>query len=379
MLDYSFTPVQEEYRAQLRELALTELAPYYQKWDAEQAYPHEQIKRVLQFAADFWRGREAERTLIVSGITAEEVARGDFNVALPSLGPGLFKEYLREAPQELRDRWMPGITSGEQFAALCLTEADAGSDMGGIRSTGERHGDVYVLNGEKNSVSFLNGHVFYMFVRTDPDSSGWRGLSAFLIPRETPGLSFETVEDMGCRAVPRGIVRMENVEVPAHWMVGEPGRAFPMISKFFDINRAIIALKCIGAAQQTLDETVEYTKGRHQFGVPLATFQGVAFPIAEAATLLDLARVQSYRVLWMREQGIPCTKEGAMVKWYAPKVAGDVIRQCLVLHGHYGYSRDLPIEQRLRDVIGWQIGDGAENIMKLIIARDVIGKDFTPR
>ena len=379
VLDFSFTPAQEEYRAALRELAFTELAPHYQKWDVEQAYPAKQIRRVLRFAAEFWEGREAERTLIVSGITAEEVARGDFNVVLPSLGPGLFERYLIEAPQELKDQWMPGILSGEQFAALCLTEAGAGSDMGGICSTGERRGDVYVLNGEKNSVSFLNADVFYVFVRTDPESSGWRGLSAFLFPRDTPGLSFETVEDMGCRAVPRGILRMDNVEVPAQWMVGEPGRAFPMISKFFDINRAIIALKCIGAAQQTLDETIAYVKGREQFGTPLATFQGVAFPIAEAATLLELARLQSYRVLWMREQGLPCTKEGAMVKWYAPKIAGDIIRQCLVLHGHYGYSRALPIEQRLRDVIGWQIGDGAENIMKLLIARELFGKEFSPR
>jgi cyclohexanecarboxyl-CoA dehydrogenase len=379
MLDFSFTPAEEEYRASLRELALRDLLPVYRRWDAQQAYPYEQVKRVLRFAAGFWRGRESERTLIVSGITAEEVARGDFNVVLPSLGPALFGQFLTEASDALRERWMPGLVSGEHVIALGLTEAGAGSDMAGIRSTGERRGDGFILNGEKNSVSFLNADVFYLFVRTDPESTGWRGLSAFLVPRDAPGLSFERVEDLGCRSVPRGIVRMQDVEVPMDWLVGTPGNAFPMIAHFFDINRAIISLKCVGAAQQTVDETIEYTKTREQFGAPLATFQGVAFPVAEAATLLELARWHSYRVLWLRQRGQPCMKEGAMIKWWAPKVAAEVIHQCLLLHGHYGYSRDLPIEQRLRDVIGWQIGDGAENIMKLIVARELFGKGMAPR
>jgi cyclohexanecarboxyl-CoA dehydrogenase len=378
MLNFTFTPTQEDYRAQLRELALSELAPLYRQGDDEN-YPYEQVKRVLAFGAEFWKGRENERTLIVSGITAEEIARGDFNVVLPSLGPGLFGQFLKEASPELRDQWMPGITSGDQVIALCLTEAGAGSDMGGIQSTGVRDGDTWILNGEKNSVSFLNADVFYMFVRTDPNSSGWHGLSAFLFPRDTPGLEFKAVADSGCRAVPRGILRMENVRVPHSAMVGEESRAFPMISDFFDINRAIISLKCLGAAQQTLDETIAYTRGREQFGLPLAAFQGVSFQLAEMATYIELGRWLSYRVLWMREHGIPCTKEGAMVKWWAPRIAGDIIRQCLVLHGHYGYSRDLPIEQRLRDVIGWQIGDGAENVMKLIIGRELVGKDILPR
>jgi cyclohexanecarboxyl-CoA dehydrogenase len=379
VLDFSFTSTQEAYRAELRELALRDLLPRYRHGDAAQAYPREQVKRVLEFAARFWQGREDERTLLVAGITAEEVARGDFNVVLPSLGPALWEEFLGHASPALKQRWMPAVVTGDCVIGLGLTEHGAGSDMGGIESRGERRGDVYVLNGAKNSVSFLNADVFYLFVRTEPGSVGWRGLSAFLVPRETPGLSFHPVDDMGCRAIPRGTVRMDDVEVPAASMVGEPGRAFPMISKFFDINRAVIGLKCVGAAQQTVDETIAYTRTRTQFGQPLASFQGVAFPVVEGATFLELARWHCYRVLWMRERGVPCTKEGAMAKWWVPLVAADVIRQCLVLHGHYGYSRELPIEQRLRDVIGWQIGDGAENVMKLIVARELFGKEILPR
>lgn len=379
MLDFSFTAAEEEFRAALRALALAELLPRYREGDAGGVYPKAQIRRIIAFTDDFWRGRESERTLVVSGITAEEVARGDFSCVLPSLGPALNREFLGAASPELRARWVPGLLTGELVLGLCLTEAGAGSDMGAIQTSAARRGDVYLLNGEKTSVSFLNADVFYVFARTDPASADWRGLSAFLVPRDTPGLTTEPYDDMGCRAVPRGIMRLRNVEVPANAMVGAPGAAFPMIRKFFDVNRAIIGLKCVGAALQTLDETIAYVKGRAQFGAPLATYQGVAFPIAEAATVLELARWQCYRVLWMRERDIPCAAEGAMVKWWATKVAAEAIHQCLLLHGHLGYTTRLPVEQRLRDVIGWQIGDGTPQIQKLIIARSLFGKEFLPR
>jgi cyclohexanecarboxyl-CoA dehydrogenase len=379
VLDFSFTSAEDEFRTGLRELALTELLPRYREGDAHGVYPAVQIRRVIGFADAFWKGREAERTLVASGIIAEEVARGDFNCVLPSLGPALNREFLGAASADLRARWVPGLLAGDLVLGLCLTEAGAGSDMGAIATTAERRGDDWVLNGEKTSVSFLNADVFYVFARTDPTSSGWRGLSAFLVPRDTAGLTMEAYEDMGCRAVPRGILRLVDAEVPAGAMVGTPGEAFPMIRKFFDVNRAIIGLKCVGAARQTLDETIAHVQSRVQFGAPLASYQGVAFPIAEAATVLELARWQCYRVLWMREHGLPCAAEGAMVKWWATKVAAEVIHQCLLLHGHLGYTSRLPIEQRLRDVIGWQIGDGSPQIQKLIIARSLFGKDVVPR
>jgi cyclohexanecarboxyl-CoA dehydrogenase len=158
-------------------------------------------------------------------------------------------------------------------------------------------------------------------------------------------------------------------------MVGRPGLAFAMISRFFDINRAVIGLKCIGAALQSIDETIAYTRERRVFGRPLASYQAVSFGIAEDLTHLELARWQCYRVLWMRQQGIPCQDAGAMVKWYAPKVAAEAVARCLRFHGHYGYSKELPHQQRLRDILGWQIGDGSEEVMKLLIARNRFGRD----
>jgi cyclohexanecarboxyl-CoA dehydrogenase len=375
VLDFSFTPVQDEYRAALRRIALEELLPRYQQGDAEQIYPAEQVKRVLAFAAGFWAGREDQRDLISVGITAEEVARGDFNAVLMSLGPGYTRHFLGEANPELLERWLPGLATGDQIIGLCLTEPGAGSDMAAMAATAVATDGGYRINGVKNSVSFLNADVFYVFARTDPDASGWRGISAFLVPRDTKGLSFEPWDDLGCRAVPRGIVRLEDVEVSRDWMVGPPHQAFAMISRFFDINRAVIGLKCIGAAMQSIDETIEHTKKRMVFGAPLAANQAVSFGIADDVTHLELARWQCYRVLWMRENDVPCQDAGAMVKWYAPKVAAEAVHRCLRFHGHYGYSKDLPHQQRLRDIIGWQIGDGSEEVMKLLIARSRFGRE----
>jgi cyclohexanecarboxyl-CoA dehydrogenase len=231
----------------------------------------------------------------------------------------------------------------------------------------------------KNSVSFMNADVFYVFARTDPDSRGWRGISAFLIPRDAPGLSFETWDDLGCRAVPRGTITLEDVQVSRDWMVGAEGMAFAMISRFFDVNRAVIGLKCVGAAMQSIEETIDYTRKRMVFGAPLASNQAVSFGVAEDVTHLELARLQCYRVLWMRENDVPCQDLGAMVKWYAPKMAAEAVHRCLRFHGHYGYSKDLPHQQRLRDILGWQIGDGSEEVMKLLIARSRFGREVFDR
>ncbi len=376
MIDFAFTPEQEAFRETLRRFALKELLPRYAHGDRTGEYPREQIKQVIRLVGDQVAATEH---LIYAGIVAEEVARGDFNCVLPSLAPLVFHEFIAEASDELKARWLPGLRSGEQMIGLCLTEPGAGSDMGAMRTRAERRGDHYVLNGEKNSVSFLNADVFYVFARTDPSSSDWRGISAFLVPRDTPGLSFRAYEDMGCRSIPRGQIFLEDVVVPAANLVGREGMAFPMIRSYLDVNRAFIALKCLGAAQQTVDETIQDVKERKQFSVPLATFQGVAFPIAEAATLLEAARWLSYKILWLRQNGQRCDREGAMAKWWVPKIAAEIIHECLLLHGHYGYTKDLPIEQRLRDVIGWQIGDGTPQIQKLILARLIFGKEYGTR
>ena len=146
----------------------------------------------------------------------------------------------------------------------------------------------------------------------------------------------------------------------------------------FDYNRIIIALACLGAAQVSLEETMAYVKERQAFGRALARYEGVSFPLAEAATHLDAARWLCYRGLWLADHDRPYTKESAMAKWWAPKLAVETIHQCLLLHGHYGYTDELPFEQRMRDVIGLEIGDGTAEVMKIIVARELMGRESLP-
>ena len=212
MIDFAFTPEQEAFRETLRRFSLAELLPRYGRADRTGEYPREQIQRTIALIGDeVGFGKE---NLIFAGIVAEEVARGDFNCVLPSLAPLVFHELIGEASDELKARWLPGLRSGEQMIGLALTEPGAGSDMGAMRTRAERRADVYVLSGEKNSVSYLNADVFYVFARTEPSSSDWRGLSAFLVPRDSPGLAFRAYDDMGCRAIPRGQLFLEEVVVP---------------------------------------------------------------------------------------------------------------------------------------------------------------------
>ena len=166
----------------------------------------------------------------------------------------------------------------------------------------------------------------------------------------------------------------DSVRVPAENMLGDEGEGFRQVMQGFDYSRALIGLMCLGAARASLDETWVYITEREAFGAPLAQFQGVSFPLAEAETMYKAARHICFETLWRRDAGLPHTSEAAMAKWLAPKSSVDIIHQCLLSHGHSGYSRDLPHQQRLRDVIGLEIGDGTAQIMKLIVAREKVGR-----
>jgi cyclohexanecarboxyl-CoA dehydrogenase len=235
-----------------------------------------------------------------------------------------------------------------------------------------------VISGEKSGTSLLMvADAVVLFAKTDPQA-GARGVTAFLVPLTASGITRTPFADMGSRAVQRGSLFLDGVRVPAEYRLGAEGTGFYAVMNGFDFSRFIIGLMCLGAAQQSLEETMAYVTQRHAFGQPLARFEGVSFPIAEHATLLEAARWLCYRGLWLRDHGLPHTKEAAMAKWWAPKVAVDCIHDCLLLHGQYGYTRDLPLEQRLRDVIGLEIGDGTAQVMKIVIARELMGREFLP-
>jgi cyclohexanecarboxyl-CoA dehydrogenase len=284
----------------------------------------------------------------------------------------------RNATDEVRQRWLPPMVRGEAVLAIGLTEPSVGSDAANLACRAVREGDEYLITGEKSGISLgLAADAIMLFATTNPAARA-RGVTAFLVPLDLPGVSRSALRDLGARAVGRAVLSFDHVRIPLSHRLGEEGTGFYQVMRGFDFNRVLIALACLGAAQTSLEETMAYVKERRAFGRAIVQFEGVSFPIAEAATLMEAARLLCYRALWLADRGERHTKESAMVKWWAPRLAVDTIHQCLLLHGHYGYTDELPFEQRLRDVIGLEIGDGTAEVMKLIVARELMGRESVP-
>ncbi|CAN7746566.1 acyl-CoA dehydrogenase family protein [Variovorax sp. LjRoot290] len=313
---------------------------------------------------------------VTTGLIAEELAYGDFNVSAVPVGISLNAAILmRHAQPELVQEWVPRMTRGEAVVAICLTEPRGGSDASNLQLKARRDGDHYVLNGEKTSITFADcADAYLIFARTGRPEEGAKGVTAFFVPASAKGISRTRFDDVGSIIIGRGSVFFDDVRVPASHMLGDEGKGFTQVMQGFDYSRALIGLQCCGAAQASLDEAWAYAKEREAFGRPIGQFQGVSFPLAEGESQIAAVRQLCYHALALRDAGQPHTSEAAMCKWMGPRNAFDVIHQCLLTFGHYGWSKDLPHQQRMRDVMGLEIGDGTAGIMKLIIARERIGR-----
>ncbi len=382
-MDLALSPEQDELVRTLRQFARRELAPHSAQWDRTGEFPWEAWRRMgelgllgLRIPAAYG-GQEAD--FLTFGIAMEEIGRGDFSCTYGIQLAGLAGEILgRSGSEAIKTRWLPPTASGEAVVALALTEPGAGSDAANLACRAERDGDGYVITGEKSGISLgMAAQAAVVFARTDPAGRA-RGVTAFLVPLDRPGVSRSPLRDMGTRAIGRAVLAFDQVRLPASHRLGEEGTGFYQVMQGFDYNRIGIALACLGVAQQSVEETMVYVKERRAFGRALARFEGVSFAIAEAATHLEACRWLCYRALWLADQGRPYTKESAMTKWWGPRLAVDTIHQCLLLHGHYGYTDELPFEQRMRDVIGLEIGDGAAEVMKMVVARELMGRESLP-
>ena len=382
-MDLAFSPEQEELVRTLRQFARRDLAPHSAGWDKSGEFPWEAWRRMGELGLlglrvpGAYGGQDAD--FMTFGIAMEEIGRGDFSCTYGIQLAGLAGEILgRSGSEEVKTRWLPPTARGEAVVALALTEPGAGSDAANLACRAERDGADYLITGEKSGISLgMAAQAAIVFARTDPAGRA-RGVTAFLVPLEGPGVSRSPLRDMGTRAIGRAVLAFDHVRVPSSHRLGEEGTGFYQVMQGFDYNRIGIALACLGVAQQSLDETMTYVKERRAFGRALASFEGVSFAIAEAATHVEACRWLCYRALWLADQGRPHTKESAMTKWWGPRLAVDTIHRCLLLHGHYGYTDELPFEQRMRDVIGLEIGDGAAEVMKIVVARELMGRESLP-
>ena len=316
---------------------------------------------------------------LAAGVIHEEVARADLSISYINLLASLNGQILSQhgRPDVVRP-WLTRLTRGEALLAIALTEPRGGSDAANLRLQIARIGDEYVLNGEKTSISAADqADAAVVFGRTGPADSGAHGVTALLIPMDIPGITRSRFDCHGQRAIGRGSIFFENARVPVSHRLGEENKGFVQVMQGFDFSRALIGLQVLAVASVALEETWAHVAERQAFGQPLSAFQGVSHPLAELETQVRAARLLCLQALWLKDEGAPHSAEAAMCKWWAPKLAYDVVHQCLLMFGHGGYDRG-PMEQRLRDVLGFQIGDGTAQIMKTIIARARAGRAAVP-
>ncbi|MDL5158657.1 acyl-CoA dehydrogenase family protein [Actinomycetospora termitidis] len=380
-MDFELTDPQRRVRDTAREVATSTLLPgYAERARAGRVEPalRRELGGLGLIAPELpveVGGRGTDR--VTTGLVCEELARGDLNVVYLQVVGSLVGQILVGCAPELAAEWVPRITSGDQVVGIGLTEPHGGSDAGVPRMTAARDGAGWRLHGTKSLSFAADAAAVVVFARTEEAGRG-RGISAFLVPLDAEGVTREAFPDIGTAAVGRGAVHFDGVHVPAENLIGAEGSAFSQVMQGFDFSRALIGLQCLGAAEQSVDETWAYVSEREAFDRPLSSQQGVAFPLAEAETLLAAARLQCLETLWRKDTGRPHTAQAAMCKWWAPKTAHDAITTCLLLHGQYGYRAEKPFDQRMRDVLGLQIGDGTAQIMKLVIARQRVGRALAP-
>ena len=373
-MEFSIDPATSEMASVTRKFVEERIDPVSASWDRGETIDRSIFSEMGNLGLLSLRLPEehggSNTPFVDCGRIANEVGRADIGLALMVVNAVMFGELTPLMTQAVKDRWTPRIATGSPFA-FTLTEPSAGSDAGSIRTTAVRDGDEYIINGEKATVTYCGlADLAIVFARTG--GPGPKGISAFIIPWDSPGIEKRIYDSAGERVTKRGQVVYTDVRAPLESLVGQEGGGFVEAMKFFDYNRAFLALACLGAAERSLEEITEHVKIRTTFGQPLAKYQGVTFQIAEHMTKVEAAKLLAYKVLWMRDEGHRHSKEAAMVKWYGIHVAFEAIHTCLILSGWPGYSAELPYDRRMRDVMGLELGDGAPEIMKMVVAREVL-------
>jgi alkylation response protein AidB-like acyl-CoA dehydrogenase len=378
-MDFELSEEQRAFQQTARDFAHSEMVPHARAWDEDEIFPADTLRKAaaLGFGGIYVRDDVGGSALsrLDATIIFEELAQGCTSTAayisIHNMAAWMIDAFA-DAPQ--RQRFLPKLCTMEHFASYCLTEPDAGSDAASLRTSAARDGDHYVLDGAK---AFISGggtsDVYVCMVRTGDSGPG--GITCIVVENGTPGLSFGAKEKkLGWHSQPTAVVNFDQCRVPVANRIGAEGEGFRIAMSGLDGGRLNIAACSIGGAQFCLERTVDYMRERRQFGQRLADFQALRFRLADYATELEAARLMVRRAaaaVTSREPG--GTRLAAMAKRFATDVGFEVVNGCLQLHGGYGYLRDHPIERVLRDVRVHQILEGTNEVMRLIVSRDLLG------
>ncbi|WP_299346700.1 acyl-CoA dehydrogenase family protein [uncultured Maritalea sp.] len=379
-MDFALSEEQSAIFEMAREFSMENIAPNAVEWDQAKHFPLDVIKKTAElgmagiYTRDDIGGSDLTRldaALIFEALSHGCPATASF-LSIHNMCSWMIDTFGSE---DMRQKWGPKLTSMETVASYCLTEPGSGSDAASLKTTAKRDGDTYVLKGTK---SFISGggvsDLYIVMARTG--EPGPKGISAFLMEKGTPGLSYGANEKkMGWNVQPTTEVVMDDVVIPAANLLGKEGDGFKYAMKGLDGGRLNIAASALGAAQAALDKTLSYMSERQAFGKSINQFQALQFRLADMEIELQAARVFLYKAAWTYDQGTPdATKYCAMAKRFVTDTAFDVANQALQLHGGYGYLADYGIEKIVRDLRVHQILEGTNEIMRLIVSRQILSE-----
>ncbi|MCD6124901.1 acyl-CoA dehydrogenase family protein [bacterium] len=382
-MHHRFTEEQLMIKELAQRIAEEKIKPVRQKYDEEAIFPWDIVKELAQtdlfrvFIPVEYDGMVEEGLGITNMcIVTEELSKACGGIALAFAGSGLGAfPILLFGNEEQKKKYLPQIASGEKLAAFALTEPEAGSDAGAVRTTAKRDGDYYILNG--NKIFITNGgeaDIYTVIALTNPEK-GARGASAFIVEKGTPGFEFGKKEDkMGIRASATRELIFNDAKVPVENLLGREGMGFIIAMKTFDVSRPGVAAQALGIAEGALEEALKYTYQRHQFGKNIISFQGIQWMLADMATQIEAARALIYEVADIIDKGE--TKNighlSAMAKLFASDVAMRVTTDAVQLFGGYGYMREYPVEKMMRDAKITQIYEGTNQIQRNVIAAHLV-------
>lgn len=382
-MDFELTEEQRAFAQTARDFALAELAPHAAEWDAEGIFPKEAIAKAGElgfcglYAPENAGGLALPRldaTLVFEEMAAVDPSTTAF-ITIHNMATWMLGTWALPA---VRDHWGPLLTTGQKLASYCLTEPGAGSDAASLKTRAELVGNEYVINGAKAFISGAGStDVLVLMARTGDAQSGASGISAFVVPADTPGITYGKKEHkMGWNSQPTRTISFDNVRIPADHLLGQEGEGFKIAMKGLDGGRINIATCSVGAAQGALAQAQQYMQDRKQFGKSIASFQALQFKLADMATELVAARQMVRLAASKLDAGArDATTYCAMAKRFATDAGFNVVNEALQLHGGYGYIREYPLERLLRDARVHQILEGTNEIMRVIIARRMLDGD----
>jgi butyryl-CoA dehydrogenase len=379
MMNFDLTNDQKMLQDQVRKFAQTELAPVAPEIDKSGEFPWPTLKKMAELGLlgvivpEQYGGSGFD--FVSLAIAIEEISRACASTGVIVAVNNSLTTYpiVEFGNEDQKKRYLPPLCSGEKIGAFGLTEPNAGSDVAAMESTARLDGDHYVLNGTKRFIT--NGGeagTFIVFAYTNKELKH-KGVSAFIVERDTPGFSLGNHEDlMGIRATANCELIFEDVKVPKENLLGNEGDGFKICMNTLDVSRIDIGAQAVGIAQSALDEAVKYSKERKAFGQPICNFEMIQAMIAEMATEIQAARLLVHYAGYCKDKGMQrFSKESAMSKYYASDIAVDVARKAVQIHGGYGYSKDYAVERIYRDAKILELYEGTSEVQKIVIAREL--------